>query len=571
MSIANNFEAYGTNAAAPFKLKLYRGENMVLLAMNWNATTPPLNFVGFAIEYCEPGSSVFYPLKNRLSFLANDGSVNPNIYSSKQSPIQKFRWAHFPYHPEKVGLYTYRVTDVYMDDHGVLGYGESQLAQIALGDETYSGLLNIAFTRGFVASQAFADRFNKDGKSGNILPTRGKDPLKYISPNLLQKDALEWMGYEARQVINEMLQEALNDTHAEVRVAAYDLDLPEMVNVLEQFGSRLKIIIDTSDKHGKPTSAESHAAARLVTSGAHVQRQKAGGLQHSKFIAVKGVKNVVLGGSTNFSWRGFFVQNNNAIIVNGAAPVDIFFKAFDDLWNSPDDKNAFSATDSADWKSLDIQGIDGKVTFSPHNATNACLDLIAEDILKTKSSLMFSLAFLYQTERPIKKSIVNITSQNDRFVYGISDKGVDGLDIKKPDANAPVAYPATLLKNVPQPFKKEVSGGGGIRMHHKFVVIDFDTEDARVYTGSYNFSNAADRDNAENLWVFRDRKIAVSYMIQAVTMFDHYEWRDSRQKALDRGEGKLYLKPAAPTAEQSWWYKDYNESQRIKDRKLFCK
>ena len=36
-------------------------------------------------------------------------------------------------------------------------------------------------------------------------------------------------------------------------------------------------------------------------------------------------------------------------------------------------------------------------------------------------------------------------------------------------------------------------------MHHKFVVLDFDTDDARVYLGSYNFSEAADFDNGENM------------------------------------------------------------------------
>src|SRR5689334_13452954 len=53
----------GQNAAAVFTLKVYRGEGMVLLAMNWKQGTPPLNFVGFAIEYQEPNGSQFYAVK----------------------------------------------------------------------------------------------------------------------------------------------------------------------------------------------------------------------------------------------------------------------------------------------------------------------------------------------------------------------------------------------------------------------------------------------------------------------------------------------------------------------------
>ena len=65
---------------------------------------------------------------------------------------------------------------------------------------------------------------------------------------------------------------------------------------------------------------------------------------------------------------------------------------------------------------------------------------------------------------------------------------------------------AALTKGVPPPFSKEPTGGGGIRMHHKFVVVDFDKPTARVYLGSYNFSSPADTENGENLLLIRDRR-----------------------------------------------------------------
>ncbi len=51
-----------------------------------------------------------------------------------------------------------------------------------------------------------------------------------------------------------------------------------------------------------------------------------GNLQHNKTIAVNGptVKKVVFG-STNLSWRGFYVQANNALVVTGQKPVDLAF------------------------------------------------------------------------------------------------------------------------------------------------------------------------------------------------------------------------------------------------------
>ena len=80
-------------------------------------------------------------------------------------------------------------------------------------------------------------------------------------------------------------------------------------------------------------------------------------------------------------------------------------------------------------------------------------------------------------------------------------------------------------------------------MHHKFLVVDFNTENARVYMGSYNFSGVADQKNGENLLVIKDRKIATSYMIEALRIFDHFEFRLAQAKASSKKE-KLELKLA---------------------------
>ena len=64
--MAGDFQVSGTNAAALFTLKIHRGDGMALVAMNWKKGKPPANFVGFAIEYKEPGGTQFFALKNRL-------------------------------------------------------------------------------------------------------------------------------------------------------------------------------------------------------------------------------------------------------------------------------------------------------------------------------------------------------------------------------------------------------------------------------------------------------------------------------------------------------------------------
>jgi hypothetical protein len=174
--MAGEFQVSGTNAAALFTLKLYRGDGMALVGMNWKNGTPPNDFVGFAIEYKEPGGQKFYPLKNRLSFPGPGGKVNPNQLSTLLSPIQKFRWVHFPRNADLPGEFVYRVTPVFMNDADELSYGEFQQAAIELRRETYPGKLNVTFTRGFVSSQAFVDRYESKGPISTLLPERTQTP-----------------------------------------------------------------------------------------------------------------------------------------------------------------------------------------------------------------------------------------------------------------------------------------------------------------------------------------------------------------------------------------------------------
>jgi len=571
--MAGEFQVTGQNAAALFTLKLHRGDGMALLAMNWKKSKPPLDFVGFAIEYKEPGGTKFFPLKNRLSFPGVDGAVNPNSLSTRFSPIQKFRWVHFPRNAELPGEFVYQVTPVFMNDKDELSYGEPQQVSIELRRETYPGKINVAFTRGFVSSQAFVDRYESQGPISTLLPGNADEGLTFVPTHPLATEALAWMGFEARQVILEVLDQAIADKKAQVRVVAYDLNEPGVVSRLEKLGGRVKVIIDDDGAHGQPQSGETQAAQRLAASAGagNVKRQHMGQLQHNKTIVVDGPKvQAVVCGSTNFSWRGFFVQSNNALVLRGTSAVKLFLAAFDDYWTHGD-VAGFGKTASAKLAGLGFTGIDVRVAFSPHSSTNALLATVADDIgQKTTSNLFYSLAFLYQTPGPILDAIKKVTNDDKIFVYGISDRKVGGIDLQKPDGNVAPVFPANLQGNLPEPFKSEPTGGGGVRMHHKFVVIDFEKPTARVYMGSYNFSSTADIKNGENLLVIRDRRIAVSYLVEGLSIFDHYHFRVLEQEAKD-GKRKLQLaKPPRNPGEKPWWDRDYTNAHKIRDRELFA-
>jgi hypothetical protein len=568
--MADDFEVAGTNPQALFTLKLHRGDGMALIAMNWRNGKPTRDFVGFAIEYKEPGGTKFYPLKNRVAFPAKDGSVDANTLSTRLSPIQKFRWVHFPRNAELNGDFVYRVTPVFMNDKGELSYGDFQEAPIQLRRETYPGLLNVAFTRGFVASQAFVDKYGADAIA-QLLPSAAATGLDFKPTLAKSSEALAWMGFEARSAILEVLDQAIADPTAEVRVVVYDFNLPELLSRLKALNGRLKMIIDDSGDHQPATSAETNAFGQLSVAigAANVKRQHMGNLQHNKMIIVQGTATkAAVVGSTNHSWRGFYVQNNNAIVLRHATAVGICRQAFDDYW-AHDDAPGFGATGSAAWNDLGLPGIDAKAGFSPRTSKHAVLKSIADDVAQTTSSLFFSLAFLYETPGPMLNAIKKLQSDDQIFSYGISDHTVKGLEVAKPDGKVRLVAPSALSGNLPEPFKSEPTGGSGTRMHHKFVVIDFDQPTARVYMGSFNFSAAADTSNGENLLLIRDRRIAVSYMIEGVRIFDHYEFRLTQADA-KKARKKLQLQtPPVKATDATWFDDDYTDARKIRDRELF--
>src|SRR5262245_33597850 len=125
---SSDFQVTSKNTQALFTLKLHRGDGMCLVAMNWKKGQPPKDFVGFAIESKPPGGDTFFPLMNRIAFAGADGNVNPLQLSTLVSPIQKFRWVHFPRNANLDGEFTYRVTPIFMDEEDRLSQGVPQEA-----------------------------------------------------------------------------------------------------------------------------------------------------------------------------------------------------------------------------------------------------------------------------------------------------------------------------------------------------------------------------------------------------------------------------------------------------------
>jgi phosphatidylserine/phosphatidylglycerophosphate/cardiolipin synthase-like enzyme len=125
----------------------------------------------------------------------------------------------------------------------------------------------------------------------------------------------------------------------------------------------------------------------------------------------------------------------------------------------------------------------------------------------------------------------------------------------------------------PEPFKSEWSGGKGINIHDKFVVVDFDQPAATVYTGSSNFSPSGETGNGDHMIRIEDQRVAVAYALDALRMFDHLAFRDRMKAEKEDHPDRLQLKKRKFSGEDETWFDKYYVAgtQRETDRLTFSR
>jgi phosphatidylserine/phosphatidylglycerophosphate/cardiolipin synthase-like enzyme len=129
-----------------------------------------------------------------------------------------------------------------------------------------------------------------------------------------------------------------------------------------------------------------------------------------------------------------------------------------------------------------------QVYFSPHGG---CTDAIIRELSKAKSTILVQ-AYSF-TSAPIAKALLNAHKRGVK-VEVILDKS------QRTDQYSSV----TFLYNSGIPVKIDAVH---VIAHNKIMVIDGET----VITGSFNFTKAAEANNAENLLVIHDNKLAERY------------------------------------------------------------
>ena len=500
----------------------YVGDGAVLLAFDL-APDKLASFAGFAVKCRTPDKGPYptneYFLTNRISFetptpAAPDAPEKST--PSDKAPFQTYHWVHFPGAGD--GDYTYTVYATYFNPDGSVRLGPSVSADVTLA-ESILEKLQLGFTRGYISSQAFSDRFTTD-----VL--RPKKTLDYDTGPYQKEYA--WLGAHARKLVFDFLAECAADPTAGIDAFTFDFDEPDVVKALVQLakaGHPVRVFQDNSSEHNAD-SVDQQAARSIADAGGQVKYGHFQRFAHDKVLikTVGGTATKVLTGSANFAIRGLYVQANSILVFDDATVASLYEAAFQQAF---DDAASFTRSPiAADWHAVDVAGVPAmKVSFAPHQQPPFSITTVGEAIKAATSSVMFAIMQLTGTGEAMDE-IKSLGDRPNILSLGTIDKpGELSLFASGQDHVPPAVGRAALVKHVPPPFKQEFTGGMGQVIHHKFVVCDFNGDNPVVFCGSSNLAAGGEAENGDNLLAITDRRVVTAYAVEALRLYDHYRFR----------------------------------------------
>ncbi|MCX6305682.1 MAG: phospholipase D-like domain-containing protein [Bacteroidetes bacterium] len=565
-----------------FRVVTYVGIGMVLFTMDLDENHT-VGLAGFSIKCQPPGKSPFY-MKNRLTFqgketfqgYTKDTTPKQRIwFDSDESPYQSFRWLHVPSDIDP-GIYKYDIAPMYFGkDPNKLNLVGGPAVSIGVDFlKINPKKFDFGFTKGYLSSQAYASRF----KNADIRPKGDKTIDFDTKPFLAQ---YQWLGGKAHQMLFDFLGECTGPD-VELKAMIYDCDHPDFISSLEAFGKRVKVILDNAPLHHNdavPKPEDKVFKILSASSGGQAVRGKFSRFQHNKVLikVVNGTPEKVFTGSANFSIRGLYVQANNCFVITDPVVASTYDKYFDLAYAEMSAGKSGMAVSKdpiskswIDFKADDIYNF--SICLSPHQDSLISLKRLQDALDNAGSSILFSImvidgggeALKHLRELPVDKGSI--------FHYGIvqSLKSADSDDIGecsihkqgKLGGTIPFSY---LHSKIPEPFSGEFSGGLGQVIHDKFVVIDFNTDNPVVFTGSSNLAAGGEMENGDNLIAVYDREFAIAYAVEAVRLFDHYNFRFAMSTSTK--DNPLLLD------DTDGWTKKYFDpnDRKYYDRKLFTK
>jgi phosphatidylserine/phosphatidylglycerophosphate/cardiolipin synthase-like enzyme len=537
----------------PVTAKAYTSPTLVLLAFDWASGGNRNDFLGFAIKrtpgFRRGGQTLPESwLPNRIDFdgPAPDGRDKP----SRQAPIQKFLWWDARIDTADRGTtFNYQITPVVgspgdlrlLDAEGItLPVRVPTLEENGVG--TY-------FNRAVMSSQAFARNFPNLQTLADI------------------RKAFAWLANGLEDAVPDFLKSAEQAGHS-VTGAIYHFN--DDVWLIPAFAGFKKGALSLAYNSTSDDTESDGAIADLVTAGHpanNFDKRTKANISHNKFLVAKDGNRPqrLLMGSANFTSAGLTRQANLLHTFNSPKLAALYNARYELLRNDTAMKDLRPL---ADWSDPidDIAGAEIRALFSPEKKPQRkAIDAMIQAVNAAESSVIFCC--FMPTDLPLINACLN-AGDAGKMMYGLVDNA------KEPGENASAFESKIALFHrsrdnkdvagkeafsgdaVPFGFEREREGFPGedprraVRIHHKFVLIDAETPQPILYTGSANFSNNSQYQNDENiLEIVGHRPLAEAYLAEFMRLYEHYRARLAFVRSREAGPGQATFKL---TRDASW-------------------
>jgi hypothetical protein len=600
-------------AAKSLSVTAHRGDAKTLLAFNLNKADTA-NLAGFTIKAQPPGDIEPYYLQNMLQF-ATPGDhaqvATEPANSSVNAPLHKFRWLHVPGSAHQgiepvYGTYVYSVTPRYFDSNSSLlpmVPDTTKSVQVDVGPLD-TGAAQIGFTRGYVQSQGFTNRFGLNAliepKDAELLfdtsqhAGTGAEGQQYS-----YADEYAWSGATARKLVFSLLEEVRDNENLQLDMLAYDLDEPDILKLLLELArqGRVRLLVDNASLHVStpkkktPEDEFEELFKKAAKAPAEIRRGRFGRYAHDKVLILRSarVTRRVLTGSTNFSVNGLYVNANHVVVFPEGPIADKYAELFEAIWPSEASRSAFLASPLSSETSK-FTSPPATITFAPHEEAFAAevLDGIVKRVEAETSkpagggSVLFAVMEM-SGANPVYDALGALHKSQSVFSMGISDSP-EGISLYETGSKNGVLVTGKPKRvRLPPPFNQVKDTGLKHEIHHKFVVCVFPGKEPVVYCGSSNLALGGEENNGDNLLTISDPEIATAFGLEALSLVDHYQFLDRLSNAAGSNSKTAKTTPPAdkPQAAVSagWflsttdrWTRPYFDPDDLhcRDRELFA-
>ena len=538
---------------AKVNARAYLSPTLVLLAMDWPDGATRQDFLGFAIRRT-PGFIDFNTgvvaasslLPNRVSFNGPPPAGQPD-FPSDVAPIQKFMWWDARLDGSNPGdSLTYDITPVCGAPGALQPIVADTFSLTVLLPAHVEFDIGTWFNRAVMSSQAFTRKL----KSFNVPAGQPLSAAQAL-------DLRQWLANGMESPVPDFVGATAPAFDSVVGAIYHLTDKVWIIPALQgaMVNKSISLVFDADD----PTASAD--ALNALTQVQFFPRDKLN-IMHNKYLvagntlqnAPQATPKRLTCGSANYTTQGLTSQANLVHSFESPDLARLYFDRFELLKTNPTKANT---TKNVGWSNTVSVGDAGiRVFFAPEKGStgspSASIETIVASIHAATSSVIFCL--FTPTDEQLRQACFSVGDAG-KMMFGLVNRiarnqpGVTptpagnfpadqlaALELFHRSRNQKDAIGAEFFSAAltPAGFETELNVFPGenpppfppVIVHHKFIVIDAETDSPVIYTGSANMSGNSVFNNDENLLEIKGSpRLAQIYLCEFLRLYEHYRAR----------------------------------------------